>query len=315
MKCLRNEDGMALLLVLVVVALLSALLTEFSFSTLVDLRATETFRDRTRAYYLARGGVEAARMILQEDRNDFDHPTEFWGDPMANVPAGEGDVSLTISDLSGRFNPNGVADNRGNPLPGYHRFVALCEEVLAIDRVQGRELADALVNWFNADRSQPTPDDGYYNELQPPYNRKGGKLDTLDELHLIRGFDAEIVERLQPFLRVVGEPQINVNTAPAEVLYAWQFSAAEGNVEIRFDRQDIGALLDYRQRSAFRQLSDLALAEGIGDRWPAAWVQGSVGVEGHIYQLVSRGRVNQGSRLATATVQKQGNQLLSLKVE
>jgi type II secretory pathway component PulK len=82
---LQNQDGMALLLVLVIVALLSSLLIEFSFSTLVDLRATETFRDRTKAYYLARGGIEAARMILQEDTNEFDHPSEFWGDELANI--------------------------------------------------------------------------------------------------------------------------------------------------------------------------------------------------------------------------------------
>lgn len=315
MKNLQNEKGMALLLVLVIVALLSALLAEFSFSTLVDLRATETFRDRTRSYYLARGGIEAARMILREDKNGFDHPSEFWGDPMANVPAGEGDVSLTISDLSGHFNVNSVADNRGNPLPGYHRFIALCEQVLEIDRLQVQELADSLVNWLNADRSKVTPDDSYYNNLQPAYRRKGAALDTLEELYLVRGFEAQIVRQLQPYLRVAGEDQININTAPAEVLYAWQFSAAEENVEIIFDQQDIAALLDYRQESPYRQLSDLVFAEGIGDRWPAAWVQGSVGVSGHLYRLVSRGRVNQGSRLATATVMKQGNQLLSLKVE
>ena len=52
----RNQRGAVLLLVLVVVALLSALLTDWAFSTLVDLRLTETFRDSNRAYYLARGG-------------------------------------------------------------------------------------------------------------------------------------------------------------------------------------------------------------------------------------------------------------------
>ena len=70
----RGEKGMALLLVLVVVALLTSLLTELAFSTLIDLRLTETFRDSTRAYYLARGGVAAGRMILQEDRNQYDAP-------------------------------------------------------------------------------------------------------------------------------------------------------------------------------------------------------------------------------------------------
>ena len=67
MRRQRGEKGMALLLVLVVVALLTSLLTELAFSTLIDLRLTETFRDSTRAYYLARGCVSAGRMILQED--------------------------------------------------------------------------------------------------------------------------------------------------------------------------------------------------------------------------------------------------------
>ncbi len=317
MNCLRNQDGMALLLVLVVVALLSALLTEFSFSTLVDLRATETFRDRTRSYYLARGGIEAARIILQEDGNDFDHPSEFWGDPLASVPAGEGDVSITISDLSGRLNLNDVADNRGNPAFGgtYHRFIALCREVLGTDQVDSQQLADALVNWFNADKTQVTEDDSYYSEQRPPYRRKGGKLDTVDELHLVRGFSEEIVKQLRPFVRVFGESQINLNTASAEVLYAWQFSDAEENIEIVLDRQDIAALVDYRQQAAFREVNDLALAEGIGDRWSAAWRLDSISVKGTLYQLESRGRVNQGSRQATAILQKQGNQLHSLKVE
>jgi len=306
---------MALLLVLLIVALLSALLMEFSFSTLVDLRATETFRDRTKAYYLARGGIEAARTILQADKNDFDHPAEFWGNPLANIPAGDGDVSITISDLTGRLNINFVADNRGNRLPSYHRFVALCEDVLQLDRLQAQELADSLVYWYNADKTKVTPDDTYYSALQPPYRRRGQKFTILGELKLVKGFNSQRFESLKPYIRVVGENQINLNTAPAEVLYAWQFSAAEGNVEIIFDQADIAALVKYRQQSPYRTLQELSLAEGIGGRWPAAWLQGSVGVKGSIYQVFSRGRINQGTRQAQAIISKQGNKLLSFKVE
>jgi general secretion pathway protein K len=234
---------------------------------------------------------------------------------MDNIPAGDGDVSLKIADLSGRFNLNGVADSRGNRLPGYHRYTALCREVLQFDQPQCEELANSLVNWFNADRTVVTTDDNYYSGLQPPYNRKGAKLETVDELHLIRGYDTEIVRRLQPYLRVHGDMQINVNTASAELLYAWQFSAAEDNIEIIFDRQDIAALVDYRRQSTYRQLSDLANAEGIGERWSAAWLQGSVSVKGTLFQLLSRGRVNQGTRLAQAIVQKRDNRILSLRVE
>lgn len=315
MKCLGNQRGMALLLVLVVVALLSSLLIEFSFSSLVDLRATETFRDRTKAYYLARGGVEAAREILKEDKNDFDHPSEFWGDELVNIPAGDGDVSIRMTDLSGRFNINSIADTRGNPLPGYHRFMALCEELLELDSVQAQELTDSLVYWYNADKTVTTPDDLYYAGLEPAYSRRGGKLLSLDELQMIKGFSGPYYDRLKPYLRVVGADQINVNTAPAAVLYAWQFSAAEGNVLIVLDRVDIDAVVQYRQQAPYRELQEISLAEGVGDRWAAAWLTGSIGVTGAVYQIESRGRINDGSRYATAIVRKQGNELITFKVE
>ena len=315
MNPLNNQDGMALLLVLVIVTLLSVLLIEFSFSTLVDLRATETFRDRTKAYYLARGGVEAARMILQQDKNVYDHPSEFWGDELANIPAGDGDVSIEISDLSGRLNANYIADSRGNPLGSYHRFVALCEEVLQLDYTMARDLADSLVHWYNADMTKVTPDDAYYGSQNPPYKRRGEKLATLEELALVRGFTPDIIERLRPYLRVVGEDRINLNTAPAEVLYAWQYSSEPGVVAIIFDRWDIEALVAYRQQSPYRTMQDLSLAEGIGNRWASAWLQNTVSVQGSVFQVVSRGRVNQGTRKALAIVAKQKNELLSLKVE
>lgn len=315
MICSGNQKGMALLLVLVVVALLSSLLIEFSFSSLVDLRATETFRDRTKAYYLARGGVEAAREILREDKNEFDHPSEFWGDELVNIPAGDGDVSIRVSDLSGRFNINTVADTRGNPLSGYHRFITLCEELLDLDSVQAQELADSLLYWYNADKTVATPDDLYYAELEPPYSRRGGKLLNLDELQMIKGFSIERYEHLKPYLRVVGGETINLNTASAEVLYAWQFSAAEGNVSILLDRVDIEAVVQYRQQVPYRELQDVGLAEGIGDRWSGAWLSGSVSVKGDTYQIQSRSRVGDGSRLATAVVRKQGNELITFKVE
>lgn len=315
MSRLKDQQGMALLLVLVVVALLSSLLIEFSFSSLIDLRATETFRDRTKSYYLARGGVEAARAILLDDNNEFDHPSEFWGDELVNIPAGDGDVSLRITDMSGLFNINFVADSRGNPLPGYHRFVALCEEVLELDSVQAQELADSLVYWFNEDMTVTTPDDTYYTSLDPPYSRRGGKLLSLDELQMVRGFTRQYYDRLKPFLRVVGTEPVNLNTVSAAVLYSWQFSAASDIVEIMLDQPDIDTIIQYRQHSPFKELQDLNQVEGISDRWAAAWLSGSVGVKGEMYQIASIGRVNDGSRQAKAVVRKQGNELIMFKVE
>ncbi len=127
---LRQEKGMVLLLVLVVVALLAGLLSEFSFSSLVDLRLAETYRDSTRAYYLARGGVRAAQMILKEDHNNYDARSEMWGRGVANYPIGEGIVTITIEDLDGLLDINALVSGN-NPQPEQKNRFCGCLPILA----------------------------------------------------------------------------------------------------------------------------------------------------------------------------------------
>lgn len=106
----KNERGMVLLLVLLVVALLATVLTELSFSTLIDMRLAETFRDTTRANYLARGGLKVGRMILQDDKNNYDANDELWSMGVQQYPVADGDVSIEIVDLSGRIALNLLYD-------------------------------------------------------------------------------------------------------------------------------------------------------------------------------------------------------------
>lgn len=313
MRHLQKQNGMALLLVLTVIALLTSLLSEFAFSTLVDLRLTETFRDRTGAYYLARGGVEAGRIMLREDRNNYDHPQELWGQGVQNYPVGEGTVSIEIEDLSGRFNLNSIADNRGNPLPGYHRFVALCQEVLGLSVAEADALAVSLRDWQNADPQFVSVDDSYYQQQQPPYARKAGALDAVAELNLIRGFDAETVDQLSPYLRVFGPELLNINTAAAELLYAWQSSAAAGNVQLILDRENIQDIVENRAQQPFEKIGDLDRVDGYDPNWLSAWQ--NVAVKGTVFRVRGEGQVNQGIRAAEAIIEKQGNRLLSLRVD
>lgn len=308
---------MALLLVVVVIALLASLLSEFAFSTLVDLRLTETFRERTGSYYLARGGIEAGRIILREDRNSYDHPTEFWGQGVANYPAGEGTVSIEIEDLSGRLNLNDIADNNGNPLPGYHRFVALSEEVLGSTTGEAQDLADSLMDWQNSNPAFSSADDSYYLQQSPPYSRKAGALDDVEELNLIYGFDAAMVEQLTPYVRVFGDNRLNINTASEELLYVWQSSAAAGNVQLILEPGDIETIVEYRDQHPLEKLNDLDQVNGYDPSWLSAWQDATV--EGTVYRIRGEGQLNEGGRVAEAIVEKikQTNKvrLLSLRVE
>jgi len=308
MKC-GNERGMVLLLVLVVIALLSALLSDFAFSTLIDLRLTETFRDTTRAEYLARGGITAGRMILQTDKNPYDSrndPAELWALGVQDYPVADGAVSVGIEDLDGRLALNRLVDQQGNPDSVYRdRFVRLCTE-LALDNPE--LLADALIDWLDPDQDpeQGGAENLDYLALNPPYEATDGPLQSLEELRMVRGFDAETVEQLTPFVNTYGSGALNVNTAAPELLRSWDVDFLPGDVE---------NLLAAREEGPIKGLEDLKDPLGV-DAYTALTRYGDqVGVASSFYQISSTGRVNDGTRRMQAIIDKANDKLLWQKVD
>lgn len=65
MKSARVQHrGVALILVLTTVAILTAIGVDFSYSSRVSLKLAENLRDETRAYYMARSAVNLSRLLL-----------------------------------------------------------------------------------------------------------------------------------------------------------------------------------------------------------------------------------------------------------
>jgi general secretion pathway protein K len=291
--------------------LLSALLSDFAFSTLVDMRLTETFRDTTKAEYLARGGITAGRMILQTDRNKYDardDMSELWSIGVQDYPLAEGTVSVKIEDLDGRLPLNNLV---GGILYSEfrNRFERLCTE-LALDNPAA--LADALIDWIDPD---DTPlaggaEDAYYRSLSPPYEATDGPLRSIDELLLIRGFDAETVARLRPFVNTVADSdgKLNINTAAPELLLIWDIDMTNAIVE------DLQA---WQEKNTFKDPGTLSadLIDAIGPNLVSVINRnGDLKVTSSYYQITSLGRVNDGSRRMTAIVKKTDDKLLWQKV-
>jgi general secretion pathway protein K len=305
MMAAKNEKGMVLLLVLVIVALLASLVTEFAFSTLVDLRLTETFRDRTRAWYLAKGGIQAGRMILQEDRNGYDHLGEMWGIGIPAYPVGEdGMVSITIEDLDARMNINKIVKS-GNPDPFVlDRFVLLFTN-LGLDEPDA--LADALIDWIDADEA-PRPkgaESDYYQRLEKPYAARNNSLDTVDELALVRGFTPEVLAQIAPYVAVFGSEAVNINTAPVEVLMAIS------TVPPLIDRGQAEEIVASRTDKPFAQTAEL------GQRISALVnvLQSSISVKSTTFQINAEAMVNDGVRRASAIVNSDGTRIHYMKVD
>lgn len=304
MNRLRQEQGTVLLLVLVVITLLTALLSDFAFSTLVDLRLAESFRDRTKAYYLAKGGVRFGRMLLQEDDNDHDSRDENWAQAITGYPAGDGVVSITIEDHDGRLNLNRLVTSQGNTDVVIKERLLRLFERLEIN--EGADLTAALIDWLDPDDDPEDlgAENDYYQGLANPYQIKNSAFDELPELLKVRGFSPELYKKLAPHVSIWGDRLVNINTASRELLLA----LAD---EMETDAAD--AIISSRQESpltAIRQLKDLPeLEQSYG------FIFRYIKVKSSSYRVTAWAETGSGVSTLKADIKKDGNQILYFKVD
>lgn len=303
MRRVNDERGMVLLLVLLVVALLATLLVEFSYSTLVDLRLAETFRDSCRATYLARGGVVVGQVLRQEDDNGYDAPSENWAQGVPGYPVADGVLTVTLEDLGGRIDLNRLVTAAGNIDPlakdRYRRLLA------ALDVANPDALIDPLIDWLDADSDrEPLGEEGSaYLAKRPPYRCRNGRLETLDELQLVQGYDPELLARLRPHVTVQGGARINVNTASPEVLLA---------LADEMDSAAVDAIVSAREQEPLTRIEQLRDLPGMEALYGFIYLY--VDVKSETFHVVASGQLNDGRREMEAIITRDGGKILYQRV-
>ena len=299
----RSERGMVLLVVLVLLTVLSSLMIDLGYTTLVDLRLTETFRDSTKAYYLAKGGIEAGQMVLKNDNNNYDSLTEWWAQPIVNFPIQEGNVSIKIDDLGGKLDLNRLMTSGGNPdayVKG--RVIRLLDH---LDIIDSESITDALIDWIDEDETPSTSgaESNYYRSLSPAYESKNAPFDTLKELLMVRGIDNETLELISPHVTIHGQAKINVNTATDAVLVAWVPETTT---------TDADEIISLRSNQAITQLGDLKQIGNFNDWYYA--LKPYIQVKSDNYRIIGEGYVGDAQKRVEAVVEKKTKKTIYWKV-
>lgn len=216
-----RQRGVAIVLAMSVVALAAMAAVGILVSQSTWARHSELASGHAQAQQLARAGIDWARAVLAEDRriSNLDHLGEPWAVRAAPVSVESGQIGGSIDDAQARFNVNNLA------VDGIVSRVELLRlrrllEILELPQA----LAEALADWIDADGnplSAAGAEDAYYASLPTPYLAANRPLADISELALVKGFDEQVITKLRPF--VIALPlatQVNVNTAPAEVLAA-----------------------------------------------------------------------------------------------
>ena len=114
--------------------------------------------------------------------------------------------------------------------------------------MSARKLPFSILDADNDPQPNGGAEDEYYMSLQPPYLAANRLMTDVSELALVRGFNDQVRERLNPFVSALpANTAVNVNTASPEVLSA----VIEG-----LDLDAARALVAQRERAYFRDSSD-----------------------------------------------------------
>jgi general secretion pathway protein K len=247
-----NQKGVALLMVLFAIVLLVTLVLEFNYQSRIETKSTLRYVNGEKAFFLARSGLIAGEEILRSNLSSiYDGLDQFWAKSLPPYPVGDGIVTLKIEDESGKIDINLLA------LPKSQRSVgeAQVRKLFSLLELDDREV-DEIILWMACES------DLYYQGLKPSYTcQKNHSLETLSELHLVRGMTDEIYGKIAPYLTVYPQipdsnNKININTASQIVLQTIAYTDDTPAKNIIFDIS-MGIAEDLVKARPFKILTDL----------------------------------------------------------
>jgi len=291
----RTSRGAILIVVLMVLVVMSLIVMQFSFTMSLNRMIAVNNSEITQLAYMALGGVEYAKNALRADRQLGE--TDSFLDSWANIelpyePPFKTEV--TVQDECGKMNVNAlIAPNGALNTPVKEALERLFENMdINIEAVH--RLADYL-----------DPDtDGDFED-----GARNAPLDDLTDLLNIEYITPDVffgvpaqseddkpVLGLVSLLTIQGPGQVNINTAPEEVIMAL-FGKA---------REELAQFLEYREKNAIRDLQEVAQ---IG--FSSATIGPMICYTSDYYRVISRAYNDRISRTAECLVVR-GNRKITV---
>ena len=197
----HNSDGIALIMVMCTIFVLSALAAGFVLSMKVETRLAQNAYSEQQLLWLGRSGVELARYVLMQhpQGEPFDSLNQKWAGgsgslaesnsvlsslSLDNYPVGDGTVSIKIIDLERKVNIN-TANSQ---------MILQALTLMGVDANDISVVSDSILDWISPAGPPRVAgaESDYYQGLAVPYYAKNAPIDDLSELLLVKGVTPEI---------------------------------------------------------------------------------------------------------------------------
>ena len=231
MNTQSRQQGVALVMVLIIVAMISIISAQLISERNLQARRTSNIILADNAWHFALGAEILAKIVITKSLKGADNVnlSQPWAMEGIVFPIEGGKISAELKDLRSCFNLNGILATEVNskpeeqegpentPLAGEIVFTELLKSLELAD-IEPKALAATLRDWVDEDQ-QPSGFDGRedyeYSGYTLPYRTADTFMGSRTELFTISGFNSTIIEQLLPYVCIIpDEPTLilNVNT-------------------------------------------------------------------------------------------------------
>lgn len=238
---MQKQRGVALIIVLMIVALVSVLATEMGARLQLQMARASAIKDSNQAYWYAIGAEEFARKsitkLIEKDK-DVLTLEDGWSDEFT-FPLEGGGIQAHLTDMQTCFNlnalrvdkksklpipqgsppPKGEKPSDGNedtppkPNPEPNKkpdeavaFQLLLENAIPeLDNYTRDVVTDSLQDWIDEDDkiSRDGAEDADYSSLINPYLAANNLMASKSEIRLVNGVDPNWIMQLLPHICVI----------------------------------------------------------------------------------------------------------------
>lgn len=230
-KLAQKQRGVALIVVLLIVAMIAIIATNINGRSQIMVRRTINLAQYDQAYWYALSAEELAKKVLQQDLDDADegkiHRQQYWAQADVVLPVEQGEIAGRISDMQACFNVNALSMQTKEvengqpklPLPA-QQFKGLLV-ALGMDDFAAERLAHTVKDYIDED-SVASPfgaEDADYEARTVPYRAANTLMSHRSELRAVIGVSQEVYLKLAPYVCAIpgyDRQVLNVNTIELE---------------------------------------------------------------------------------------------------
>jgi general secretion pathway protein K len=263
---LQNEKGIALMLVLWVLVLLSILALNHLSSTRWNTASTRNMKEEALARYIALSGYnEAVHYLMSDKDTSFDYNDtagNYRADAETPTVTGkrttpEGEVEIQITDEDSKININQATQET---LQSLFTHAGVAEDRIA-------EVVDSILDWKDPSRAGHRlsgADDSYYEGLPDPYKAKHGPFDVPEELLLVKGIKPEYlyggkdIKPILPLITTFGTGALNINTVSSDFMSLMGLNNYEIEAVLKQRNEETGGFRVIPQQFAARGFHSMA---------------------------------------------------------